>query len=209
MSEFESSVSEWLKNNDYNIVSENEEIQGKKVEYKARIHALSANQEYIKWAKIASFVGIIAGLAFFGGKSIPVLQNLMKDLGSVFGAAGSTMSFTLLIGGVSFYIYAKGNVDEHVWVELKDFKRKVNKTQIEKFFTAVQDVRNKVSEEAESEKLWAAKYAMMFSSKGFSAQALKLAESHKIDCLTWEEGSNNFIREVWSQAEPESEDTES
>ena len=206
MSQFESSVTEWLKKNRYEIVGENEKAPGKQVQHKVRIHALSANQEYLKYAKIASIIGVIAGLAFFGGGQIPSLQNLMKELGSIFGAAGSTMSFVLLIGGVVFYNNAKNKVDEHVWIELKDLKRSVYTTQIEKFFTVVEDARNKKTEgDSGAENLWAAKYAMMFSSKGFSAQALKLAESHKIDCLTWVEGSNKFVREVWSQAEPEPE----
>ncbi|HAA55976.1 MAG TPA: hypothetical protein DCE42_14525 [Myxococcales bacterium] len=108
MSEYEKAAMEWLGKHHYEIVGENEKVKGQGKEHKVRVHALSANREYMKFAKIATFVGVVSFLALFAGESIPALAGLMRDLGSIFGIAGKSFSLILFLGGGSFIPMQRG-----------------------------------------------------------------------------------------------------
>jgi hypothetical protein len=193
MSDFQGAVKSWLENSQYRVVNENEEVQGKSAKYTVEIHALSTNQEFRQWSKMAAIVGGVAFFALLAGSSIPSLAALMKGLGSLFGMTGTGFGFALMIVGLGLYFYSGNKVDEHVLVELKEYKTTVNVTQMQKFLSVVEDINNNSDNNSES---WSPKYKLMFSNKGFSPQAITLAENYGVDCFTWNEGTDSFTHEV-------------
>ncbi len=205
MTNFEKSILQWLEKNGYKIVKKKEKIEQDGFAQEIAIHALYYNKDYILWSKIAIIIGLLGSIGLWGGAYFPSLAKSLKELGTSLGFAGHGLAGLLFIGGILFYLHSKQQIDQHVWIDFKQGKRKVSKTQMEKLYSSAKALRN-INKKQSNEEIWYPKYIMMFSSTGFSEEALKTARQHKIDCISWDKKTDTFKKETWNQDSQSSDD---
>lgn len=170
--DFENEVCKYLENIGYEIVGQNEwvKVSSKVKPYECDIHAIAKTSRR-NTARLLILALAIGGLYFL---SNPIYQDTGKVL--LFGAAI----------GLGLYLKKYRVSFGHVWVECKNRRSKVNRTDVVK----LRECTDLLFNFREGE--WKPEYIFIFSSSGFEQDALHFAKEYKIDC--YERSGNKFRR---------------
>lgn len=184
MSVFQKQVTQWLRDNQYTIVQHNEVVSGQTIQYTVPIHAMTSRRDADQILKKLMYIGI-AFVLFFG---VSLSFSFMRSFTWV------TVGLVLcsILGGVYIYFKKEQDVQRHVWVEIKEGKIRVNQAQVQKLYAVYSGLQNE--NRKKNSTLWSPRYLLLFSSTGFSSNALKWAQEYNIDCWEWNPEAARFVR---------------
>lgn len=154
--------------------------------YECDIHATDYSQIGLRVYQLGLVVVGVATLAFF----MPMEFQWMRDFAAGFAVSGSAdaaNSGLLVLGALAAWAgwMGKRKSTKHVWVECKNRKSTIKRTDINKLVGAAEDVRAlRANAKWVPDELW-------FASKqsAYDQDALNFAREKGVRCFVWEKGA--------------------
>jgi len=149
--------------------------------YECDIHGIIRQPiwQVIHWVGVAALVGAMAALISPG--SITSVEDAGKAIEAGLGPKFTGYGLALL-GAIGIVVGSMGKTrhTRHVWVECKDRKTSIKRTDINKLASSVEDVRGKENPDWAPDDVWFA------STSRYDQDALAFAGEHGIRCFLLE-----------------------